>query len=79
MTPQTVTFKSAVLGTGYVAAFVTKEASAIVSNHHLELIANNAIWATNDVLHMKSNPSAPWVAVARILQNGRDAFKDAQQ
>ena len=54
-----------------MAALVTKEASAIVCNHHLELIPNNAIWATNDVLHMTSILRFGGVAVARILQNGR--------
>ena len=54
-----------------MAAFVTKEAPAIVSNHHLELIANNAIWATNVALHMNSILRSGGVAVARILQNGR--------
>jgi len=48
-----VTLEVVIFGAGHVATFVAKEAPAIVSDHCLELIANNAIWAANEVLHLK--------------------------
>jgi hypothetical protein len=48
-----MTFEAVIFGAGHVAAFVAKEAPTSVSDHCLELIANNAIRAANEVLHWR--------------------------
>jgi hypothetical protein len=58
MTLQAVTFEVMVLGAGYMAAFGAEKASATVSDHHVVLIANNAIRAADEVLHLNLIPSA---------------------